>query len=167
VDNGDIRLVTGWDKTSRWGVAAYCRSLNSVRLTFHPADGLARSYRWQHSGSLDSRTGPRDDVDASNTTQDESPLADNQCVFVRTLNATFRKDFWAALNESSFVTVDNNTGYLEFVDDQQRPPMSIINTQRSTNYEGQSGHFHTTSYQASTEISRSMVSLFIQMKVLK
>lgn len=99
--NGDIRLVIGVDKTNSWGMAVAGpgqQALNTQpsRLRFRPSpdtNGPVR-YRWDCTGAVETRAGPRVDsvrqlfADASGTDLDRT--VQNQCIFIRTLNATLK-----------------------------------------------------------------------------
>jgi len=107
VDNGDILLVIGCDKTDSWGVAAFVKSTEAVQLRFHPVD-TNHTYRWEHSGSSDARAGPGEkNVEGlrlsgyEDNEQRQNPI-ENQCVFVRTLTATLRHDVWQNLRKSLY-----------------------------------------------------------------
>ncbi|KAF4612190.1 hypothetical protein D9613_004569 [Agrocybe pediades] len=105
VENGDIVVVTGCDKTDSWGVATFIKSSEAVKLTFHPITS-SRSYNWEYSGSFDARTGPnlkviqglRSSAKETDVSSPESLL--NQCIFVRTLTGTLRDDIWESLRRS-------------------------------------------------------------------
>ncbi|KAF4611415.1 hypothetical protein D9613_004601 [Agrocybe pediades] len=102
VQNGDILLVTGCDKTDSWGVATFVKSSEAVRLTFQPIHSAGQSYKWEYSGSFDARTGPCAnliDADLGGGVVSHQPLL-NQCVFVRTLTGTLRDDIWKTLKQS-------------------------------------------------------------------
>ncbi|KAF9555584.1 hypothetical protein CPC08DRAFT_752970 [Agrocybe pediades] len=105
VQNGDIVVVTGCDKTDSWGLATFVKSSETVKLTFQPILSN-RSYKWEYSGSFDTRTGPdsRTLQGLQSSTNDmdmvsSEPLR-NQCVFVRTLTCTLRDDIWKSLRRS-------------------------------------------------------------------
>lgn len=103
VDNGDIRLVTGCDKTDSWGMVAFAKSSDAVRLHFQPISS-GKSYKWEYSGSFDARTGPNPtyiDTLRENNNQLEGPI-NNQCLFARTLNATLRDNIWKELKRGIY-----------------------------------------------------------------
>ncbi|KAF4609786.1 hypothetical protein D9613_012074 [Agrocybe pediades] len=105
VENGDILVVTGCDKTDSWGVATFFKSSEAVKLTFQPIPS-SRSYNWEYSGSFDARTGPNprsiqglhSSINDTDTMLSEPLL--NQCVFVRTLTGTLRNDIWKSLQRA-------------------------------------------------------------------
>ncbi|KDR71081.1 hypothetical protein GALMADRAFT_804015 [Galerina marginata CBS 339.88] len=107
--NGDLRVVTGYDKTTNWGMAAFSNSTaeaDSFRLKFRPRDqgSLGRTYSWESSGNAEVKTGP--DVRETIALRMGEPSQQeveyqNQSVFVRTENITLRKDIWNKLLSES------------------------------------------------------------------
>jgi len=116
VKNGDIRLVVGCDKTTSWGMATVSNMSKPSQLKFKPLDGQASGspscgYAWEYSGTAEVRVGPdqkaidelkRGDTEDSRTGNRYL----NQCLFVRTLNATLSDDKWEGLNRE--IGVDCN-----------------------------------------------------------
>uniref|UniRef100_A0A8H8CMT1 Uncharacterized protein n=1 Tax=Psilocybe cubensis TaxID=181762 RepID=A0A8H8CMT1_PSICU len=101
VRNGDLRLVIGCDKTSSWGMATFANSA-AHQESFHLKFGLieGRRYGWEYSGTAEVRVGP----DAHEIAQlwDNDPSQhnityENQCLFIRTINATLPDDIWVNL----------------------------------------------------------------------
>lgn len=84
VNNGDIRVVTGFSKTTHWGVAAFSESLFPIRCRLQEKKRGDYSHIWEYSGSCDVRSGPKLSANTRGLTDPS-----NQCVFLRTLNATF------------------------------------------------------------------------------
>ena len=108
--NGEIRLVVGFDKTTSWGIATFTNQTqqNSCRLKFGPSEGdsTTTTYTWsqlQYSGVADVKTGPdSDEIDDLIIDSDPSHIQfENQCLFVRTLNATLADDVWADIHSTS------------------------------------------------------------------
>lgn len=116
VKNGQIRLVTGCDKTMSWGMAVLSNvtQQRKSQLKFKAMQDTkgapsTTAYTWEYSGMAEVRAGPdineviwlRDNeggsVDVSQLTDREFS---NQCLFVRTLNATLHDDVWGELNEN-------------------------------------------------------------------
>ena len=101
--NGDVRLVVGCDKTSSWGMATFSNSTaQDFRLKFKPTSesGSRRTYEWEYSAMVDARVGPDPEEMEELTSTDDSgnsSVFKNQCLFVRTLNATLRDDIWKGL----------------------------------------------------------------------
>ena len=104
--NGDVRLVVGFHKTTSWGIATFANQTqqSSCRLRFGPSEGnSASSYTWFYSGSSDVKAGPdSDEIDELEIDSDPPDVRfENQCLFVRTLNATLSEDAWADIHSSS------------------------------------------------------------------
>ena len=65
INNGDLRVITGYDKTTNWGMAAFSNSSDrtdteSFCLKFRPKDpGVGgRIHSWESSGSAEVKAGP-------------------------------------------------------------------------------------------------------------
>ena len=102
--NGDVRLVVGCDKTTSWGIAAFPNQTqqNSCILKFGPLEG--DSARWsEHSGVAEVKAGPgSNEINELRIDSDPPDVKfENQCLFVRTLNATLSDDVWADIHSSS------------------------------------------------------------------
>ncbi|KIM40895.1 hypothetical protein M413DRAFT_445667 [Hebeloma cylindrosporum] len=111
VENGQIRLVTGCDKAKSWGMAVLSNMSQERRsqLKFRALGDTKGTYTWEYSGMAEVRVGPDiseimelrdnegDSVDASRRTDEEFS---NQCLFVRTLNATLNDNVWGELTDS-------------------------------------------------------------------
>jgi hypothetical protein len=106
-NNGDLRVVIGWDQSSSWGMAVFAKttSQNAFRLKFKPNRGrgpdVGQLYDWEcESGVFEGRTGPH----ASELTalragdpEEADAIYENQCLFVRTLNVKLDDDVWQKL----------------------------------------------------------------------
>lgn len=106
VKNGDVRLVTGYDKTSAWGMAAFANSEGPydplhMRFTASKIDPkYGKTYSWECSGIAEVRAGPGvKEMEAlrTNHSDPEGTQYENQCLFIRTLNIMFQKDVWQQL----------------------------------------------------------------------
>jgi len=101
--NGDVRLVVGCDKASSWGMATFANSTaQNFHLKFKPTNenGSRRTYGWEYSGMVDARAGPDpEEMEELRSTDDSghSAVYKNQCLFVRTLNATLKDNVWQRL----------------------------------------------------------------------
>ena len=94
VENGDIRVVVGWDKVCSWGIAtSTSTSGQSTSLAFRVDHevGTSRVYRWECIGSGSGRVGPEED-EIADLRQEGGGAPQNQCVFVRTMNFSFAGD---------------------------------------------------------------------------
>jgi len=103
VQNGEIRVVVGWDKARSWGIAtSTCTSGQSASLTFKINDetGTSRAYCWQCIGSGSGRVGPPED-EISDLRGENDATPQNQCVFVRTMNFTLAGHIWDDFSASA------------------------------------------------------------------
>ncbi|KAF9032774.1 hypothetical protein BJ165DRAFT_767792 [Panaeolus papilionaceus] len=113
--NGDIRLVTGCDKASFWGVAAAMKHPGTHQLRFRPASGdLTESvyhvWQWTPHNGLETRTGPSvGEVRylQPDTTGDHQLY--NQCVFLRTMNAMLSDDAWIRAHNGVTLAASNGS----------------------------------------------------------
>ena len=101
--NGEVRLVVGFDKTTSWGIATFANQTqqNSCRLKFGRSeeDSASTTYTWsqlEYSGVADVKAGPdSDEIDELRIDGDPPHVQfENQCLFLRTLNATLADDVW-------------------------------------------------------------------------
>lgn len=119
--NGDIRLVTGCDKTTSWGMAVLSNISQERKncLRFKAAGDPQRpstcTYTWECSGMVEARVGPdrreiddlrRHDRNRDPVDSDEKYL--NQCLFVRTLNLTLGVEMWERLNQEVALKVGSS-----------------------------------------------------------
>jgi hypothetical protein len=91
IDNGDIRLVTGCDKSSAWGIAAFSstsKGLHTISLALkaQPGPDGNTAYTWECSDECDIRT----------STGQEDGLR-NQCTFVRCFTVSLCELEWMKL----------------------------------------------------------------------
>lgn len=110
--NGDVRLVVGCDKASSWGMATFANfSAQDFHLKFKPTgeSGSTQTYGWEHSGVVQTRAWPDPAVKEDFISSDDSGasgLNKNQCLFIRTMNATLRDDVWQGLGFDFESTMD-------------------------------------------------------------
>ena len=132
-ENGDIRLVVGFDKTTSWGIATFVNQTkqNSCRLKFGPSEGdSATTYMWsENSGVTDVRAGPdSDDIDELRIDSDPPDFRfENQCLFVRTVNITLEDDVWSAM-QSTLGSVHVDPLHVRDLSASNRPPSSSPST---------------------------------------
>ncbi|KJA22651.1 hypothetical protein HYPSUDRAFT_1084056, partial [Hypholoma sublateritium FD-334 SS-4] len=114
-NNGDLRLVTGCDKTKAWGMATFSRSSSeSIQqvpfwLNFKPhLETSGRTYKWETSGSIEGRTGPSvheiDDLRSANEPGDVTFI--NQCLFIRAMSVSLAEHVWERLEKSNSGAID-------------------------------------------------------------
>jgi hypothetical protein len=115
VKNGDVRLVTGYHKTSRWGIATFAHSTANEQpslLEFnHVAEtNIGKVYEWKHSGTAQVRTGP-----GAQELDPEGNFYENQSLFGRMICATLQENIWNELAvefdniELDYATDDDST----------------------------------------------------------
>ena len=99
VDNGDIRLVVGFDKVASWGIATFASSVDEqVRLEFNPNDSDQAASTWNCVGGGSGRVGPQkremEGLRKPNDAAASEFRLENQTVFVRTLNFNLKGEAW-------------------------------------------------------------------------
>ncbi|KAF8185702.1 hypothetical protein BJ912DRAFT_479739 [Pholiota molesta] len=96
IEPGQLRLVTGVHKAKAWGIATFSNEktavISDLKMVFKSNEDISSGalYSWEFEGTVDSsRSGPtrkqREDV------FEGRPPLENQCLFVRTVNALSRK----------------------------------------------------------------------------
>lgn len=115
--NGAVRLVIGCDKASSWGMATFTNSTaQNFQLKFKPtgANGSRSTYRWEYSGTVEARAGPNpEETEALRLSDDSGHLGTvykNQCLFVRTMNATLQDNVWQGLGFDLETTMNIQSG---------------------------------------------------------
>jgi len=114
--NGDVRVVIGCDKTTSWGMAAISNvtQQKASQLKFKILEETraklsGTAYTWEYSGMAEVRVGPdakeitalrNGNADPFDTNPPSEEEFSNQCLFVRTLNATLSNKAWKELNDS-------------------------------------------------------------------
>ena len=107
--NGELRLVTGCDKTTSWGLAAY-QNLQSegdssdshggpllrFRNTNDAGDYVpGTTYCWEHEGTAEVKAGPEFEFEPSNGVG-----ARNQCTFIRSHTIKLSEAGWARVQST-------------------------------------------------------------------
>jgi hypothetical protein len=143
IKNGDLRVVSGYDKTTNWGMAAFSNSTGeadseSFRLKFRPRDpGVGRrTHSWESSGTAEVKAGPnmREILALQNGDPSQQHIEyENQTVFVRTENITLSKDTWNKLLSES------GTGDIELNKESSLHPTSSNSSSSSTSENNCSG----------------------------
>ena len=98
IRNGELRLVTGCDKTNLWGIATYAdvppRFITLAAHTVHsPVE-----YTWDYEGRVEAKAGPRLDEFLGNAGNQEYPRdTRNQCTFLRCFTVSLADDVWKSM----------------------------------------------------------------------
>jgi hypothetical protein len=145
--NGDVRLVIGCEKTTSWGMAALANVTQHKvsQLKFKATENSSVTsvrppYTWDYSGMAEVRVGPdirevnalRNNDDRFDATPPSDEDFSNQCLFIRTLNATLNDEAWKALNDSLGLTnvLDSSPSSRNI--SPETPPRSQRNTYNTT-----------------------------------
>ncbi|KAF4617389.1 hypothetical protein D9613_006176 [Agrocybe pediades] len=101
IENGELRLVIGCDKTGSWAIAAVPEQNNAATIQLRAEKIQFREfslpYAWHVSGSVQTRVGP---VCSSNLPgAANAPQKLNQCLFVRTMNLKLGTKEWGVLTD--------------------------------------------------------------------
>jgi len=166
--NGDIRLVIGYDRAPSWGMATL-RNMSQqtdCQLEFKAtqdqpnAVNLATSpYTWEHSGFAEARAGPSITESTQLIQDDLNPPADgkysNQCLFVRTLNATVNSEIWSKLcQELDTPYLDDLSSSRHGVDDSTKKSSSSKAPPRSKSFSNRSqGNQRSSAHESDYDIS--------------
>ncbi|KAL1701741.1 hypothetical protein EV121DRAFT_211521 [Schizophyllum commune] len=108
IQNGELYLLTGVDKASRWGALAFHNTGGSHEVSFEltavaqTAVALSYTYQWRHLAGQAARKGP----DASAAIMVNGALAENQCVFLRGYKIMVRDEIWTRLTGISVKAKD-------------------------------------------------------------
>jgi hypothetical protein len=98
IGNGELRLVTGCDKTNLWGIATYADfPPRSITLAANTGQSPVE-YTWDYEGRVEAKAGPRLDEfldDAGN--QEYSRDTRNQCTFLRSFTVSLADDVWKSM----------------------------------------------------------------------
>ena len=112
VNNGDIRLVVGFDKVTSWGIATFGSNVEKrVCLEFKTNDS-DKNHTWNCVGGGRGRVGPpeaeMDGLRTNDASVTESRLK-NQTVFVHTLNFNLESQAWDDLTFHKVRSSDRST----------------------------------------------------------
>ncbi|EDR06270.1 uncharacterized protein LACBIDRAFT_328934 [Laccaria bicolor S238N-H82] len=116
LENGKLHLITGCDKTTSWGLAAYQNtqsetnssgSLGGPVLRFRNANDAGdyvpgTTYCWEHEGTADAKAGPEFEFEPSNGVG-----ARNQCTFIRSHTIMLSEAKWARVQSSLVSALDS------------------------------------------------------------
>lgn len=144
LENGELHLVTGCDKTTSWGIASYNNTMQSDRtqdgpvLTFLTVPGdhrypLRTTYSWEHDGMAESKTWPEPDL---NGVEDDSGSSwttwpRNQTTFIRSFTITVSDTIWKNLPFNLASEVETDTVELKSPPSSSSSSQSILSSGRN------------------------------------
>ena len=117
IGNAELHLVTGCDKTTSWGIAAYSHTQskrvedNVTLLNFNISNeaqhSLSPTFPWDQRGAADVKAGPEDEelIDLLEV-HAVRPLR-NQCTFIRSLTPALGDDEWERLQAKVAASADD------------------------------------------------------------
>ena len=114
IGNGKLHLVTGCDKTTSWGTAAYSHAQSKrvegdvTLLNFSVSnEALYPAFIWDQQGAADVKAGPEDgELMDRPEVHAVSPLR-NQCTFIRSLTPALGDDDWERLQTKVAASADD------------------------------------------------------------
>ena len=116
IKNGQLRLVTGCDKTNSWGIATYSDLQGPVTLSLTANSTQPPvEYAWDYEGRVEAKAGPKFEESLDSAGNQEYPQnVQNQCTFLRSFTLTLADDVWKTM--PSTLTQDlsdnnNNSGF--------------------------------------------------------
>ena len=117
IGNGELHLVTGCDKTTSWGVAAYSRAQSKrveddvTLLDFNVSNearhSLYPTFVWDQQGAADVKAGPEDDELMDRREVHAIRPSRNQCTFIRSLTPALGHDDWERLQAKVAASADD------------------------------------------------------------
>ena len=157
--NGELRLITGCDKTTSWGLAAYQNiqsegessdSLGGSLLRFKNTSDAGvpgTTYCWEHEGTAEVKAGPEFEVDEDMPGNGARPR--NQCTFIRSHTVMLSEAGWARVQSTLVSALDSRraskpaqpqstssssflTGAFSHLSKQQAPYLQLDNVNLST-----------------------------------
>lgn len=138
VKNGDVRLVTGYHKSSHWCIATFANSTENDSQPFHlefnhvTETNIGKVYEWRHSGTAQVRTGPgpQEDLDPDH----KGRTYRNQSLFGRMICATLQENIWNELAEEfDKIEIDGDSTDGDATDDNPGPSNQGPTGSRRTN----------------------------------
>ena len=111
IRNGELRLVTGCDKTNLWGIATYADvPPRFITLAAHTVQSPVE-YTWDYEGRVEAKAGPRLDEFLGNAGNQEYPRdTRNQCTFLRSFTVSLADDVWKSM--VSTLIPDSSDNYI-------------------------------------------------------
>ena len=98
IGNGELRLVTGCDKTNSWAIATYADfTPGSITLAANTVQSPIE-YIWDCEGRVEAKAGPRLDEFLDLAGNQEYPWdTRNQCTFLRSFTVSVADDVWESM----------------------------------------------------------------------
>ncbi|EDR05836.1 uncharacterized protein LACBIDRAFT_294783 [Laccaria bicolor S238N-H82] len=98
IKNGELRLVTGCDKTNLWGIATYSDfPPGAITLAANTAQSPVE-YTWDYEGRVEAKAGPRLEELLDDAGNQEYPRdTRNQCTFLRSFTVSLPDDVWESM----------------------------------------------------------------------
>ena len=98
IGNGQLRLVTGCNKTNLWGIATYADGLpRSITLAANTVQPPVE-YTWDYEGRVEAKAGPRLDEFLDDAGNQEYPWnTQNQCTFLHCFTISLGGDVWKSM----------------------------------------------------------------------
>jgi hypothetical protein len=136
IGNGELHLVTGCDKTTSWGIAAYSHPQskrpedNVSLLRFNPSGNGNYSYttyEWDYAGTAEMKSGPEQE-ELMNLGVNGSVPPRNQCTFIRSLTPAFGDGDWKDIE----LKVESSIKDQASVGSPKRPFFSVLGATGST-----------------------------------
>jgi len=112
--NGELRLITGCDKATTWGLAVYQNmqsegeSLDRPLLKFRNTSDAGvpgTTYCWENEGTAEVKAGPEFEVDEA--MPGNGARARNQCTFIRSHTIMLSEAEWARVQSTLVSALDS------------------------------------------------------------
>lgn len=116
IKNGQLRLVTGCDKTNSWGIATYSDLQGPVAISLTAnSTQPAVEYTWDYEGRVQAKAGPKFEESLDSTGNREYPQSvHNQCTFLRSFTLTLAEDVWKTMPSNLTQDLSDNNNNLGF-----------------------------------------------------
>ena len=117
ISNAELHLVTGCDKTTSWGIAAYSHArsksveddvtLLDFNLSNEARHSLYPTFVWDQQGVAGVKAGPEDDELIDLPEVRAVRPSRNQCTFIRSLTLALGEDEWERLQAKVAASADD------------------------------------------------------------
>ena len=169
IKNSNLHVVSSYDKTTNWGMAAFSNSTGksdseSFHLEFQPRDPRVgrRTHSWEPSSTAEVKDGPGmwEILALQNSNPSQQHIEyENQTVFMCTENITLSKESWNKL------LLESGTGDIELNKESSLHPASLNSSSSSTlenHYSDPSGCF----WSAHSSLSNTLVCVTMVLLVI-